>query len=207
MRRTGFAAVDRAFPAAGFGGLGDFRLAGMEAGKVATAGRLPSEDGTNVFRRTPPTPLLHPSGMEIIRGALPSPIDDLAKISIPIDRYSLAKRRWRGVADDGREFGFDLEAPLPDGAAVFRDDAGVYVIAQKYEPVLEVQSAVFGDRSPAAAARLGWMIGNLHFQIEITGEIVRVVDDPAVRQLFDREHIPYTACKRVFHPLAGGHRH
>ena len=141
--------------------------------------------------------------MEIIRGALPPPATAFAKISIPIDRYTLAKRRWRGVAEDGREFGFDLEAPLADGAAVFQSEAAVYVIAQKYEPVLEI--ALGGD-SPVAA-RLGWMIGNLHFQIEIAGEVVRVTDDPAVRQLFEREGIGFTACRRVFHPLGGGHRH
>jgi len=141
--------------------------------------------------------------MEIIRGALPPPSDILARIPLPIDRYTLAKRRWRGVADDGREFGFDLEAPLPDGAAVFQSDTAVYVIAQKYEPVLEV---ALGTDSPTAA-RLGWIIGNLHFQIEVAGALVRVVDDPAVRQLFERERIAFTACKRVFHPLSGGHRH
>ena len=58
--------------------------------------------------------------MEIIRGALPLPATAFAKISIPIDRYTLAKRRWRGVAEDGREFGFDLEAPLADGAEIGR---------------------------------------------------------------------------------------
>lgn len=141
--------------------------------------------------------------MEIIRGALPQPPVALSRIQIPIDRYTLAKRRWRGVADDGREFGFDLDAPLTDGAAVFQSEAAVYVIAQKYEPVLEV---ALGTDSPTAA-RLGWMVGNLHFQIEVSGEVVRVVNDPAVRQLFEREHIAFTACKRVFHPLSGGHRH
>ncbi len=141
--------------------------------------------------------------MEIIRGALPPPAAALAKIPIPIDRYTLAKRRWRGVADDGCEFGFDLDEPLADSAAVFQSEAAVYVIAQKYEPVLEI--ALGGD-SPVAA-RLGWMIGNLHFQIEIAGEVVRVTDDPAVRQLFEREGIGFTACRRVFHPLGGGHRH
>lgn len=141
--------------------------------------------------------------MEIIRGALPPPAAALAKIPIPIDRYTLAKRRWRGVADDGCEFGFDLDAPLLDGAAVFQNETAVYLIAQKYEPVLEV---ALGSDSPTAA-RLGWMIGNLHFQIEVAGSVVRVVDDPAVRQLFEREHIAFTACKRIFHPLSGGHRH
>ncbi len=141
--------------------------------------------------------------MEIIREVLPPLADTLAKIHIPIDRYTLAKRRWRGVADDGSEFGFDLEAPLPDGAAVFQSDTAVYVIAQKYEPVLEV---ALGTDSPTAA-RLGWMVGNLHFQIEVVGDIVRVVDDPAVRRLFEREQIGFVACRRVFHPLSGGHRH
>lgn len=122
---------------------------------------------------------------------------------LAVERLTLAKRRWRGVAEDGREFGFDLTAPLADGAAVFQSGTAVYVIAQKYEPVLEV---ALGTDSPTAA-RLGWMIGNLHFQIEVAAEIVRVNDDPAVRQLFEREGIAFTACKRVFHPLSGGHHH
>ena len=122
---------------------------------------------------------------------------------VPVERLTLAKRRWRGVAEDGTEFGFDLETPLADGAVVFQSESAVYVLAQKYEPVLEV---ALGANSPAAA-RLGWMIGNLHFAIEIAGAVVRVVDDPAVRQLFEREGIAHTPCKRVFHPLSGGHRH
>ena len=122
---------------------------------------------------------------------------------LAVERLTLAKRRWRGLAEDGREFGFDLTAPLADGAAVFQSDTAVYVIAQKYESVLEV---ALGTDSPTAA-RLGWMIGNLHFQIEVAGEIVRVTDDPAVRQLFAREGIAFTVCKRVFHPLSGGHHH
>jgi urease accessory protein len=145
--------------------------------------------------------------VELIHHALTGWNDQLPSVRVPVERLVLAKRRWRGVAEDGREFGFDLEAPLPDGAAIFQSDAAVYVLAQKYEPVLEVQTAECGIRSGGDAARLGWMIGNLHFQIEIVEEVVRVVDDPAVRQLFEREGIAYTACKRVFHPLSGGHHH
>jgi len=141
--------------------------------------------------------------MTIIQQPLATPTDSLPAVRIPVERLTLAKRRWRGVADDGAEFGFDLTAPLPDGAAIFQNDTAVYILAQKYEPVLEV---ALGADSPSAA-RLGWMIGNLHFAIEVAGPIVRVVDDPAVRQLFEREGIAYTACKRVFHPLSGGHHH
>jgi urease accessory protein len=141
--------------------------------------------------------------MEIIRH-LPSAKESAKPlIRLPVDRLTLAKRRWRGVAEDGREFGFDLEKPLPDGAMVFRDDQHEYVIAQKYEPVLEVHLV----QNPPAAAKLGWMIGNLHFPLEVTGDSVRVADDPALRQMFEREGIAYAACKRVFHPLAGGHHH
>ena len=141
--------------------------------------------------------------MELIAKALLQPAPGLERIKLPVERLTLAKRRWRGVAEDGCEFGFDLDTPLADGAVVFQSEAAVYVVAQKYEPVLEI---ALGADSPTAA-RLGWMIGNLHFQIEIAGEVVRVVDDPAVRQLFERERIAFTACRRVFHPLGGGHRH
>jgi urease accessory protein len=145
--------------------------------------------------------------VELIHHALIGWNEQLPVVRIPVDRLVLAKRRWRGVAEDEREFGFDLETPLADGAAIFQNDAAIYLLAQKYEPVLEVSSAAFGAGGSADAARLGWMIGNLHFQIEIAGDIVRVVDDPAVRQLFEREGIACTSCKRVFHPLSGGHQH
>jgi len=144
--------------------------------------------------------------MQIVSHALTDFDSGRPTVRIPVERLALAKRRWRGVAEDGAEFGFDLTAPLPDGAAIFQTETAVYVLAQKYEPVLEVRIAEFGVRS-SDAPRLGWMIGNLHFQIEIAGDVVRVVDDPAVRQLFEREGIAFAACKRVFHPLSGGHRH
>jgi urease accessory protein len=141
--------------------------------------------------------------MTIIQHQLTEPANSLSTVRIPVERLMLAKRRWRGVAEDGTEFGFDLTSPLPDGAPIFQTETTVYILAQKYEPVLEV---ALGTDSPSAA-RLGWMIGNLHFAIEVAGPIVRVIDDPAVRQLFEREQIAYTACKRVFHPLSGGHHH
>lgn len=141
--------------------------------------------------------------MELIHAPLADCDPGLTTVRIPVERLTLAKRRWRGVAEDGREFGFDLDAPLPDGAAVFQSESAVYVIAQKFEPVIEV--ALDGDASNAA--RLGWMIGNLHFPLEVAGSLVRVADDPALRQLFKRERTPFIACKRVFHPLGGAHHH
>ncbi|MEO8352581.1 MAG: urease accessory protein UreE [Chthoniobacteraceae bacterium] len=132
---------------------------------------------------------------------------NLPVIRVPVDRLTLAKRRWRGVAEDGREFGFDLERPLTDGAAVFATERDVYVMAQKYELVLEMRMAECGLQNGSGAARVGWMIGNLHFPLEITDEVVRVADDPALRQLFQRENLSFDLCRRVFHPIGGGHSH
>lgn len=130
----------------------------------------------------------------------------LPRLELRVERLTLAKRRWRGVAEDGREFGFVLDRPMVDGEAFFATEAAVYVIAQMAEPVLEIQSSHFGTRS-ADAARLGWLIGNLHFPLAIDGDTIRVADDPALRQLFEREQIPFTPAIAVFQPLAGGHRH
>ncbi len=141
--------------------------------------------------------------MQIIHGHLHQWDDRLPRISLRVSRGTLAKRRWRSAAEDGTEFGFDLEHPLEDGDAFLETEASVYLIAQQPEPVLEVQL----DRTAADAARLGWMIGNLHFQLSIAGDLLRTVDDAAIRQLFGREQIAFTQCERVFQPLSGGHSH
>ena len=145
--------------------------------------------------------------MEIIHGATENADATRPATRIAVDRLTLAKRRWRGVTEDGREFGFDLAEPMRDGETFVADDDATYVLAQKYEPVLEVRIAECGLRHASDFARVGWLIGNLHFQIEVTDEVIRVADDPAVRQMFERERIAFTSCKRVFHPIAGGHHH
>jgi len=140
--------------------------------------------------------------MTLIHAALQTP-PPLPRIALAADRLLLAKRRWRGTAVDGTAFGFDLSAPLADGAAFYANENAVYCIAQKSEPVLEVALIP----RPAPVARLGWTIGNLHFPIQVTDEVIRVPDDPALRQLFDRESIPFTAWERVFTPFAKSHSH
>jgi urease accessory protein len=124
-------------------------------------------------------------------------------IAVSVDRVDLAKRRWRAAAADGREFGFDLEHHLHDGDVIHREETIAYVLVQNPEPVLEV--ALPSD--PAAAARLGWQIGNLHFPLEVASATIRVADDPALRQFLEREHIAFTDCATVFHPIAHGHHH
>lgn len=141
--------------------------------------------------------------MELITAALdPIPGQPHEVVKVAVDRYTLAKRRWRAVAADGRAFGFDLEHALGDGDAVFSENAVVYRLAQTPEPVLEITLP-----GPADAARLGWLLGNLHFRIAVDGGSVLTPDDPAIRQLLEREHIHYHLQEAVFRPMTGGHSH
>jgi urease accessory protein len=141
--------------------------------------------------------------MQLIHDHLHDWNHELPATPLRVPRETLAKRRWRAAADGGVEFGFDLEHPLGDGEVFHQTETAIYVIEQLPEPVLELSLPA----DPGAGARLGWMVGNLHFPIEVVPGALRLVDDPALRQLCEREHLAFTACERVFHPLGGGHSH
>lgn len=125
------------------------------------------------------------------------------EIFLRVDRLTLAKRRWRGIAENGAEFGFDLEHHLHDGDVIFENATAFFRIAQMREPVLVVALGT----DPSTAARLGWMIGNLHFQLGIEKKNLTVSDDPALRQLFEREQIAFEVESKIFRPISGGHHH
>ena len=125
-------------------------------------------------------------------------------VLLTADRATLAKRRWRGVAQDGQEFGFDLDHVLVDGSVFQRRAGKCYVISQAAEPVLEIELG--GDS--ARAAVLAWQIGNLHFPIEVTECVIRSADDPAIRQMLEREQIAWRPATAVFRPFkSAGHAH
>ena len=141
--------------------------------------------------------------MEIVRHSIHSTSGASRVVPLAVDRLTLARRRWRGAAEDGREFGFDVEHPLHNGEAFFLDADRVYQIQQNAEAVLRIPL----ETSRSAAARLGWLVGNLHFQIEVADDALFAPDDSAIRQMLDREHVPFTPETRVFTPLGGGHSH
>jgi len=118
------------------------------------------------------------------------------QISLIAERFMFLKRRWRGVAEDGTEFGFDLDSRLHHGCVFYRNDVADYVIWQQEELVYQVafESADF-------AALAGWKIGNLHFPVQIMERCLRVTHDPAILQLFERENWPYEEVAVVFNPL------
>jgi urease accessory protein len=130
--------------------------------------------------------------------------ENFRRVVLHADRVTLAKRRWRGVAEDGREFGFDLVAPVSHGDCFFIDGAACYVIEQQPEAVLEISVA-----TPEEAARIAWNIGNLHFGIQVLPASLRMVDDLAIAQMLAREGIAFQRRTEVFLPLSsgGGHHH
>src|SRR5688572_18735396 len=98
-------------------------------------------------------PVAH-ARMELIRGPIPDAEATKPRSRLAVERLTLGKRRWRGVADDEHEFGVDLTEPLPDGAVFYVNEKAAYVIAQKYEPVLELSVAASSLREGTRAARL-----------------------------------------------------
>src|SRR4051812_18695489 len=107
--------------------------------------------------------------MHLISGAILQPDLELPETKIVVERLTLAKRRWRGVAEDGTEFGFELPAPLTHGDTIFQSNNTRYVIGQKPEAVVEVSL----ELTPSAAAGIGWAIGNLH--LELAAEPTRLL--------------------------------
>jgi urease accessory protein len=118
------------------------------------------------------------------------------EIAIPADRITLAKRIWRGAAEDGTEFGFELANRLSDGDVVFESESARYVVRQLPERVIEVSLAV----APSAAAGMGWAIGNLHLELQAEPTRLLAPDEPAVRQLLERLNVPFTSTTALFRP-------
>ena len=141
--------------------------------------------------------------MRLIHGPLPFPPEYEILVPLKVDRLRLAKRRWRAFADDGTEFGFDLEQPLRDRAIFYHEGRCVYVIEQLKEAVIELDC----PPDSVSSARLGWMLGNLHFPIQIQGGTLRISDDSAVRQMLVREEIRHTLAEAVFQPFSATHSH
>ena len=134
--------------------------------------------------------------MQLIQNPFSTFDASLASIALRADRITLAKRLWRGTAEDGTEFGFELEKPLRHGDTVWQTEAARYVIHQYEEPVVEIAL----DVAPAAAAGIGWAIGNLH--LELAAEPTRLLapDEPAVRQLLERLKVPFRPTTAIFRP-------
>lgn len=153
--------------------------------------------------------------LHLIHRPVAAPDLSLPEIALCAERTAVAKRLWRGVAEDGAEFGFELDAPLKHGDTIWQTPAARYVLRQREEAVLEISLEI----APSAAAGIGWAIGNLHLELSSEPARLLALDEPAVRQLLARLAVPYRATTAVFRPgrfargnlptheLGASHRH
>lgn len=134
--------------------------------------------------------------MQLVSGPLASADTSLPEVPLHVERLTLAKRLWRGTAEDGTEFGFELAAPLKHGDTFFQSATARYTVQQHAESVIEVSL----DVAPSAAAGIGWAVGNLHLELQAEPTRLLAPDEPAVRQLFDRLKIPFKPTTAIFRP-------
>ena len=134
--------------------------------------------------------------MQLISGPVVSPEAALSEIALKTDRLTAGKRLWRGLAEDGREFGFELSTPLKHGDVFWQTAAERYVLQQQPEAVVEISLEV----APSAAAGIGWAVGNLHLELQAEPTRLLAPDEPAVRQLLERLKVPFKQTTAIFRP-------
>jgi urease accessory protein len=134
--------------------------------------------------------------MQFVSGPLAAADPTLPEIALRVERLTLAKRLWRGTAEDGTEFGFELSSPLKHGESFFQSATTRYTVQQSAESVVEVSL----DVTPSAAAGIGWAVGNLHLELQSEPTRLLAPDEPAVRQLLHRLKVPFTQTTAIFRP-------
>ncbi len=141
-------------------------------------------------------PACHP--MQIVRQAI-APSSGKSpenQVVLAAERRQFLKRRWRGVAADGVEFGFDLENRLTDGCVIHQDGATDYIVRQLPEIVYEIPL-----ESAAQAALVAWKVGNLHLPAQIGDGAIRVLHDEAMTHLLAREGWEFSEPEVLFTPM------
>ena len=126
------------------------------------------------------------------------------EVSLTVERRVLAKRRWRGQAEDGTEFGFDLASPLRNGICFHRLGCRNYIIDQMPESVFRIHYS-----NQRESAHRAWQVGNLHFPAQFHNGYLLVEGDYAVRLMLERNQIPFDESTEVFQPVmaASSHHH
>lgn len=134
--------------------------------------------------------------LQLISTPVTQPNLALPEVSLRVPRQTIAKRLWRGVAEDGVEFGFELSSPLSDGVTIWQTTTQRYVVRQEEERLIEVSLNI----APSAAAGIGWAIGNLHLELSADAKRLLAPEEPAVRQLLNRLKVPFTETTAIFRP-------
>lgn len=118
------------------------------------------------------------------------------QIVLRAERREFLKRRWRGIADDGAEFGFDLDERLVDGCVIHHRGGFDYIVRQMPETVYRI-----AFETAAHAALVAWKTGNLHMPAQICDDAILVLHDDAMRNLIEREGWTFSEIEILFTPM------
>ncbi|AEI94791.1 urease accessory protein UreE [Roseobacter litoralis] len=100
-----------------------------------------------------------------------------------LPRTELARRRFRGITDTGREIAIALprDRQLFDGAVLAIDDSAALVVRVETEEWLR-----FIPRDTATALKLGYFAGNLHWRVRFEGEVLLIAVETETRVYLER---------------------
>lgn len=118
------------------------------------------------------------------------------QIILSVERRLFLKRRWRAVADDGTEFGFDLDTRLCNNGVIFHRGGFDYLVRQQTEKVFRIPFV-----NPGHAALVAWKTGNLHLPAQILDDAILVLHDESMAQLIEREGWSFDEPEVLFTPM------
>lgn len=129
----------------------------------------------------------------------------VSTIELPMTAHDRRRVRRIVEAPDGVRLALELATGtvLEPGQVLHRARERAYVVAAAPEEVI-----VARPRSLAEAARVGHLIGNLHRDLEATGDGIVALADGALADRLRRAEVPFSIERRAFHGRAPGeHAH
>jgi len=138
---------------------------------------------------------------------LPDRHGDADGITIELPMTAHDSRRVRRIveAPDGTRLALELATGtvLLPGQVLHRANGRAYVVTAAAEDVI-----VARPRTIEEAARVGHLIGNLHRDIDATGDAVIALADASLADRLRRAGVPFDMERRAFHGRAPGeHAH
>ena len=93
--------------------------------------------------------------LQLIQAPVSLPDLTLPEVAVIVERVKLAKRLWRAHAEDGVEFGCELESPVKPGDTLWHTEKVRYVVRQEPEAVLEISLEIAPSAAAGSAGRWG----------------------------------------------------
>ena len=135
------------------------------------------------------------------------PDGEAADVTILLPMTAHDRRRVRRLVDapDGARLALELATGtvLAPGQVLHRAAGRCYVVTAAPEDVIVARPGSLEE-----AARLGHLIGNLHRDLEASGDVVVALADAALADRLRRAGVPFATERRAFHGRAPGeHAH